>query len=144
MTSDKSRSVEECAITSTLSAIEDKSSVLYEGRAEISHLEDIVRMQGTEWRARLEDAIEKSGRSKREISLAAGKGPGYVFSILSEGKDPTIDNLIAICGAINVSLTQILYGVQMSPETQEILSLIESNPNMRSGILQILREKDKV
>jgi ribonucleoside-diphosphate reductase alpha chain len=100
-------------------------------------------MQGSDWRARLEDAIEKSGRSKREISLAAGKGPGYVFSILSEGKDPTIDNLIKICGAINVSLTQILYGVEMSQETQEILSLIESNPNMRSGILQILREKDK-
>lgn len=128
----------------TLSSKADKSTVLNEGRAEISHLEDIVRMQGDEWRARLEDAIKKSGRSKREISLAAGKGPGYVHSILKEGKDPTIDNLIAICGAINVSLTQILYGVQMNPETQEILSLIESNPNMRSGILQILREKDKV
>ncbi len=98
-------------------------------------------MQGSEWRARLEDAIEKSGRSKREISLAAGKGAGYVHSVLKEGKDPTIDNLIAICGVIGVSLTQILYGVQMSQETEEILSLIESNPNMRSGILQILREK---
>ncbi|CCM77100.1 helix-turn-helix domain-containing protein [Rhizobium mesoamericanum] len=100
-------------------------------------------MHGNDWRARLEDAIEKSGKSKREISLGAGKGPGYVHSILKEGKDPTIDNLIAICRVLDVTLTQVLYGVQMSPETQEILSLIETNPNMRSGILQILREKDK-
>lgn len=100
-------------------------------------------MQGSDWRARLEDAIEKSGKSKREISLAAGKGHGYVHSIMVDGKDPTIDNLIAICQVLEVSLTQILYGVQMTPETQEILSLIESNPNMRSGILQILRERDK-
>lgn len=101
-------------------------------------------MQGPEWRARLEDAVKKSGKSSRAISLAAGMAHGYVHSIIKSGKDPTIDNLIAICEVLNVSLTQILYGVQMSQETQEILSLIETNPNMRSGILQILREKDKL
>lgn len=100
-------------------------------------------MQDQEWRARLEDAVKKSGRSMRDISLAAKKGPGYVFSILREGKDPTIDNMMAICGALNVSLTKILFGVPMSPETQEILSLIEDNPSVRDGILQILRDRDK-
>ena len=100
-------------------------------------------MQDQEWRARLEDAVQESGRSMRDISLAAKKGPGYVFSILREGKDPTIDNLLAICGALNVSLTKILFGVRMSAETQEILSLIEDNPSARDGILQILRDRGK-
>lgn len=100
-------------------------------------------MNESDWRSRLEDAIKASGRSKREISLAAGKGPGYVHSILSEGKDPTIDNLIAICLALNVSLTKILYGFEISPETEEILSLIEANPRSRNGLLQILRDKEK-
>lgn len=99
-------------------------------------------MQGNDWRVRLEDAINKSGRSKRELSLAAGKGPGYLFSILSEGKDPTIDNLIAICAALNVSLSKILYGIEISPQTEEILSLIEDNPKSRDGILQILRDRE--
>jgi ribonucleoside-diphosphate reductase alpha chain len=93
------------------------------------------------WRERLEQAIEISGRSNREISLAAGRGPGYLHSLLSEGKDPTIDNLIAICQALNVSLTKILYGVEMSAETEEILALIEGNPEARDGILQILRRR---
>lgn len=96
----------------------------------------------TDWRERLEDAMGKTGRSKREISLAAGKGPGYVHSILKEGKDPTIDNLIAICAALGVSLSKILYGIEMSPETEEILSLIEDNPKRRDGILQILRDRE--
>ena len=95
------------------------------------------------WRARLEDAVKDSGRSMRDISLAANKGPGYVFSILREGKDPTIDNLLAICGALDVSLTKILFGVPMSAQTQEILSLIEDNPASRDGILQILRSRGK-
>lgn len=95
------------------------------------------------WRTRLEDAVKDSERSMRDISLAAGKGPGYIFSILREGKDPTVDNLIAICKALDVSLTKVLFGVAMSPETEEILSLIEENPNARDGILQILRGPDK-
>jgi hypothetical protein len=53
----------------------------------------------------------------------------------------TIDNLIAICGALNVSLTKILSGVEMSAETEEILSLIEENPKVRDRILQILRQQ---
>jgi transcriptional regulator with XRE-family HTH domain len=93
------------------------------------------------WKERLADAIKKSGLSKREISLAAGKSPGYVHSILNEGKDPTVDNLIAICAAMNISLSKILYGMDISPEAEEILSLIEANPQIRDGILQILRDR---
>jgi transcriptional regulator with XRE-family HTH domain len=107
----------------------------------INTLEDIRRMIASNWRARLERAIKDSGRSNREISLAARKSHGYIHSILKEGKDPTVDNLIAICRVLNVSLTKILCGFEMSAETEKILSLIEGNPKARDGILQILRQQ---
>src|ERR1051325_9111440 len=89
----------------TISSLADTSSILYEGRAKISDLEDIAAMADEAWRKRLQDALKQSGRSKREISIKAGKGAGYVHSILSEGKDPTIESLIAVCRELNVSLT---------------------------------------
>nr|WP_233284941.1 helix-turn-helix transcriptional regulator [Agrobacterium tumefaciens] len=126
---------------SKISSIEDVSTIPNEGRAKISEIEDIQPMGIADWRARLQDALETSGKSAREVSLAAGKGPGYVHSILKEGKEPTVDNLIAICGVLNVSLSQIIYGIEMSAETAEILSLLENSPNARDGILKILRDK---
>lgn len=124
-------------------SIEDVSTIPNEGRAEISEIEDIQGMGIADWRTRLQDALEASGKSAREVSLAAGKGPGYVHSILKEGKEPTVDNLIAICGVLNVSLSQVIYGIEMSAETAEILSLLENSPNARDGILKILRDKTR-
>ncbi|WP_236761842.1 helix-turn-helix domain-containing protein [Agrobacterium tumefaciens] len=126
-----------------ISSIEDVSTIPNEGRAKISEIEDIRVMGIADWRARLQDALEASGKSAREVSLAAGKGPGYVHSILKEGKEPTVDNLIAICGVLNVSLSQVIYGIEMSAETAEILSLLENSPNARDGILKILRDKTR-
>ncbi|WP_296100305.1 helix-turn-helix transcriptional regulator [uncultured Agrobacterium sp.] len=96
-------------------------------------------MGNADWRSRLRDAMERRGMSAREVSLAAGKGQGYVHSILKEGKDPTVDNLIAVCKVLNVTLAEVVYGIEMSPETAEILALIEGSPDTREGILKILR-----
>lgn len=94
------------------------------------------------WRNRLLAAIKASGKSQRDISLSSGLGAGYVNSLLKEGKDPTIDNLMKVCQTIGVSLSHILYGYQLSPETEEILSLLEqSTPGERSGLLTLLRER---
>lgn len=91
-------------------------------------------------RARLEAAIKENGRSYRSVSLAAGRGPGYVSSILNEGKEPTVIHLAQVCSEIGVSLSQILYGVQISPEAEEILKLLDENPDKRSGILALLSD----
>jgi transcriptional regulator with XRE-family HTH domain len=127
----------------TISSLADTSSILYEGRAKISDLEDIAAMADEAWRKRLEDALKNSNRSKREISLKAGKGAGYVHSILSEGKDPTIESLIAVCQELGVSLTWIVYGFEISPATEQLLSLIEQNPDDRAAVLQILQKREK-
>lgn len=96
-------------------------------------------MENADWRARLRDAMDRRGMSAREVSLAAGKGQGYVHSILKEGKDPTVDNLVAVCKVLDVTLSEIIYGIEMSPETAEILSLLEGSPETREGLLKILR-----
>lgn len=92
------------------------------------------------WRQRLKIALEKSGRSKRSISLAAGKGAGYLHSILAEGKDPTIESLSRICHEIDISMNYILYGEGASLEDKEFIELISKlSPEERQAILTLLR-----
>ncbi len=99
---------------------------------------EIMNIDG--WRQRLRIALEKSGRSKRSISLSAGKGAGYLHSILSEGKEPTIESLSRICHEINISMNYILYGKGASPEDKEFIELISKlSPQERQAILTLLR-----
>jgi hypothetical protein len=127
-----------------ISSLADTSSILYEGRAELFVLEDIVAMTENTWRERLQDAIDKSGRSARSVSIKAKRGPGYVHSILKEGKDPTIESLIAICAELQISLTWVIYGFEMTPATEQLLSLIEQNPDDRAAVLQLLQKHEKI
>lgn len=93
------------------------------------------------WRKRLADALAEKKMSKRAASLAAGQGPGYVHSILSEGKEPSVPNLEAVCKAAGVTLQYVLYGYNISPETERLLRLMEENPDSRDGILRILEAR---
>lgn len=127
------------SIAATISSIEDKSSILYEGRAWVSEIADIPGMEAGGWRDRLAAALKRSGKSKRSVSLKANLGPGYVHSILVEGKDPTIDNLASVCREIGVSLSYVLYGVEMTPETEAIVRELErGSPARRESFLQLL------
>ncbi len=94
-------------------------------------------LDGT-WRERLRAAIEESGKSARAVSLASGAGPGYVHSILKEGKDPGIESLFAVCDAIPPSPLRILLGVEALPEDTEILKALHENPHARAAILALL------
>ena len=105
-------------------------------------MEDIPGMAKTGWKQRLADGIRNKGMSERAVSLAAGKGPGYVHSILKEGKDPTIDNLADVCKAADLSLIWVLFGVEMSRETEEIVqALQDASPARRRGLLEFLRDE---
>lgn len=97
-------------------------------------------MSNDAWRQRLATAVDGSGKSMRAISLAAGMGPGYLHSVIKEGKEPTISSLIAICREIGASLGYILLGQDVSSLDEEFLTLITnaSEPQKRA-ILEILR-----
>jgi len=97
-------------------------------------------MSNGDWKQRLEAAVEASGKSRRAISLAAGMGPGYVHSLLKEGKEPTIGSLIAICREIGVSAAHILLGFDISAQDEEALTLLAQVPeDKRPMVLAILR-----
>ena len=97
--------------------------------------------ENDEWRSRLAHAIADAGMSLRAVSLKSGLGPGALHSWLTEGKSPSIDNLMAVCGVLGVSLSYIAYGYKITPQAEEILSLLEANPAARDGILQILKAR---
>lgn len=103
------------------------------------------------WKDRLAAAIAESGRSERDISLSARPprkpqlGPGYVHSILKEGKDPTIGNLQAICDALGVSIYRILGGFDMTPETERLLRLlVAAEEDDRRSVLQLLGARPRL
>lgn len=119
------------------------SSVLDEGRAVLSEIADIPAMHDGKWRDRLTFAIEASGRSKRDISISAGLGAGYIHSVLTDGKEPTIDRFLRICDTLGVSLTHIIYGFNVTAEDEEFLRLIAAAPlQERAALLSLLRSRN--
>lgn len=62
------------------------------------------------WRGRLSDAIAESRLSMRGTSKLANLGPGYVHSILIEGKEPTLSKFLAVCAAIDADPADIING----------------------------------
>lgn len=98
----------------------------------MSEIEDVPVMSIDGWRDRLEAAIAETGRSYRDISLSAKPkppskpqlGPGYLHSILKEGKEPTIGNLHAICEAAGISIYRVLGGFDITPEREEFLRVL--------------------
>jgi transcriptional regulator with XRE-family HTH domain len=64
------------------------------------------------WRKRLRQAVENSGKSLREVSLAAGCSPGYLHSILRTNREPTIARLVSLCGVLGVSVSHVVLGTK--------------------------------
>lgn len=93
------------------------------------------------WQDRLARGIKEKRLSQRAVSLAADMGPGYVNSLIKEGKDPTIEHLMAVCKAADLSLSWVLFGIEISAETEEIMTLLEGAPETkRESLLNLLRE----
>lgn len=97
-------------------------------------------MSDETWRDRLGAALTEKGLSMRKVSLDSDLGAGYVFSILKEGKEPTIENLVRVCDVVGVPLGRIIFGDGASAERDELLALFSrANPMTRRGILEVLR-----
>ena len=89
-------------------------------------------------RERLRLGLEAKGLSMRSVSLKSGNGAGYVQSIIKNGKEPTVTNLASICDAAGLSLTYVLYGVNITPETEALIARLEDNPDKRDMIIALL------
>lgn len=97
----------------------------------------------TEWRDRLRQILADRQLSKRKVSLDAGLGPGVVHSWLTEGKDPSIANLLEVCRVLDISLIYLVKGYDLSPQVEEVLGLLQDDPVSRDAVLSILRARQR-
>ena len=95
-----------------------------------------MTMENEDWRVRLAQKIEESGKSMRAISIAIGRAAGYVFSIMKEGKTPNAETLAKICAEIGTSVSYVLYGLDF------IILFSKASPAERAVILALLRSKN--
>lgn len=100
-------------------------------------------MDTTGWKARLEAALKEKDITPRAASLKAGFAPGYAHSLLREGKDPSVTNLLALCDVIGVSGIYVIFGFDVDPETELVMRKMQEKPAIREGILKLLEARDK-
>lgn len=114
----------------------------YKGRASNADFSDISAMADT-WRTRLQAALDASGKSKRSVSLAADCAAGYLHDILAVGKEPTIDRLLRIADVLGVSLSWLLYGIELGHQEERLLRLYSKlSPRQRQAILDLAATQD--
>jgi transcriptional regulator with XRE-family HTH domain len=98
----------------------------------------------TQWRDRIRTTLEKSGKSMRAVSIAAGLGENYLHSVLGEGKEPSIDRLLKIADTLNISLAWLLYGIDIGPQEERLLRLYAKLPEQqRRAILDLASIADQ-
>ena len=94
---------------------------------------DLPALQG-----RLQKAVNDDGRSMRSISRAAGCGNGYLHSILVEGKEPRISNLIKLCNELNVNLFYIMLGLTISANAISLMLFVQKRPEMLDHVVHLM------
>ena len=93
------------------------------------------------WRERLREAVEASGRSMRDVSIDAKLSPGYLHSVLTEGKEPSIGKLAQITDALGASLIHILYDVEMTGDAEDLLRHYATLPDdQKEAFLNLLKK----
>jgi transcriptional regulator with XRE-family HTH domain len=98
---------------------------------------DILFMKET-WRDRIETLLADRNLSMRSVSMRAGLGENYLVGIMREGKDPSIERIIKVADALNVSLAWLLYGMEIGPEEEKLLRLFARLPEkQRRAILDL-------
>jgi transcriptional regulator with XRE-family HTH domain len=63
--------------------------------------------RGHRWRERLAAEIQASGKSMREISMAAKLGEGYVHSIMRTDREPSVGNLLRIAEVLGAPVVSL-------------------------------------
>lgn len=73
------------------------------------------------WRQRLQQAADRDGRSLRAISIAAEQAENALWELLNTDKEPGIARVQAICAELNVSISYIMEGIELTPESERLL-----------------------
>lgn len=95
----------------------------------------------TAMRQRLMALLDKHDLSMRDASIRGNTTPGYLYSVLKSGAEPTVQKLAQICEGNGFSLAYVLFGFEISPETERLMALMEKEPRARDGILSLLEKE---
>ena len=95
-----------------------------------------------EWMNRLEAAVARDGRSKREISVAAGRGVNYLQQAMKDGKEMSASNLVSILDVLgSATALYVLTGLDLTREDEEFLRLVLGmDPKIRQAALNFLQD----
>jgi hypothetical protein len=84
--------------------------------------DDIAPLTDDEFRTRLATLVERSGRSRRQLSLAFGRDVGYVAALLDPARPsrarPTPDDIASASKALGIpfqELLELLWGISLDP-----------------------------
>lgn len=88
---------------------------------------------------RLKQTLDEKGLSMRAASIGAGMGEAYLSNVITNGRDPQVTSLIAMCEYLDISLPWLLYGYDVPPQAEEIFQLLAQNPERTKAVLSLLR-----
>lgn len=95
-----------------------------------------------EWKQRLVKAVEKDGRSYRELSKLSGNGPNFVSELVRDGKDPGVERIIRLARVLGISLSYLFTGLELTGRDEEFARLVASLPvESKQAVLQLLRDR---
>ncbi len=98
-------------------------------------------MRTNNWKQKLLDAADRSGRSDREISMAVGVNPSYLNEMRRLGKEPSVPRALALAQELKISLASLFMGREdISAADEELLALShQATEDERATILALWR-----
>jgi transcriptional regulator with XRE-family HTH domain len=99
-------------------------------------------MMVDDWRQRLLaacDAANAAGMSDYVIAKKAGLGRNFVQQLRKSPREPQAKHVIELCKALNVSLSHIFLGRDITPEGEQFVQAFQNLPaDLREAVLRIV------
>jgi DNA-binding phage protein len=89
-------------------------------------------------RQRILDELKRQRRSQSDVAEKAGLGHGYLTNILKRGQMPSVDKLHALANELGVSVAWIMYGVDVPPDFDRVLDLMNREPKKFHALMALL------
>lgn len=98
-------------------------------------------MQG-DWKSRLLEAIDRDGRSGRELSRKLKMGTNTISELRTTDKVPSFDKVLKLIEEIGASQSYIILGVEVGPKEEQLLkALADLPPDALDGALALVKGK---
>lgn len=96
----------------------------------------------SDWRVRLRGCLAASGKTRAQVCSEAGLNPAYLTQILEQkGATPRIDNLQKLVRVLHTTVTYLVDGIDLNPQTAECLALYSAlTEDRKEAVLLLLRD----